>query len=190
MRSSIEPLPHPPQTIPLLGVVLSGGESRRMGRDKGLVQTGGKPWVLLMGDKLARHHLSVVYSINKRQLIDYSALLPADRLVIDTDERQGPLNGLFSVHQKYPDRDLLLVACDMQDLDEATIHGLLMAYRAGGADFYVYEAEGFLQPFCGIYTARALTRAGTETSLQGLLRTGVLRRLQGKPAAFRNYNTL
>jgi len=177
----------------LLGVVLSGGESRRMGRDKGLLQTGGKPWVLAMGDKLAQQQLSVVYSINPSQVSAYSAILSADALVIDTNESEGPLTGLLTVHRRYPGFDLLLVACDMQDLDSGTLAGLIMAYRAEDADFYVYETDGFLQPFCGIYTSVALARACTDIrggSLQALLRSGLLRRLAGQAASFHNYNTL
>ncbi|GGA87693.1 molybdenum cofactor guanylyltransferase [Puia dinghuensis] len=177
----------------LLGVVLSGGESRRMGRDKGLLNTDGKPWALSMGDKLAHHQLPVVYSINKGQLPAYSAILSADSLIVDMDESQGPLNGLLSVHRQFPRHDLLLVACDMQDLDERTIMGLIAAYRIEEADCYAYEVEGYLQPFCAIYTAMALARADATMrmdSLQAVLRSGNLRRLPGEPAAFRNYNSL
>src|SRR5258708_161355 len=116
-------------TNKLLGVVLCGGESRRMGRDKGLLQTDGQPWVLHMGDKLAHHQLPVVFSINKKQVPAYSAWLPAGRFIIDADWGAGPLKGLLSVHRHYPDNDLLTVACDMQDLDAATIGRLIQVWR-------------------------------------------------------------
>jgi molybdopterin-guanine dinucleotide biosynthesis protein A len=177
-------------TSKLLGVVLSGGESRRMGRDKGLLQTDGRSWVLNMGDKLTRHHLPVVYSINSGQIPSYSPLLPADAWVVDTHEQEGPLNGLISVHRRYPDADLLLVACDMQDLDTATIAKLITAWQACEADCYAYEVDGVLQPFCAIYTIRALARTGLETSLKALLHSGTIHRLEAGTAAFRNYNTL
>ncbi|HLZ88777.1 MAG TPA: NTP transferase domain-containing protein, partial [Puia sp.] len=131
----------------LLGVVLSGGESRRMGRDKGLLDTGSGAWVLRMGEKLAQQQLPVIYSINKEQFPAYSAILPADRLVVDAGEREGPLNGLFSVHRGFPRHDLLLVACDMQDLDAAALTGIIAAWRIEEADAYAYEVEGVLQPF-------------------------------------------
>ena len=177
----------------LLGVVLSGGESRRMGCDKGLLQTNGRPWVLRMGDKLAGQHLPVVYSINPTQVSAYSALLPTDSWVVDADEREGPLNGLLTVHRHYPGDDLLLVACDMQDLDAATLSRLIAAYGEGDAGFYAYEVEGVLQPLCAIYTAKALASASSAIaarSPQDLLHRGKLRRLSGAAAAFRNYNTL
>jgi len=98
-----------------MGVVLCGGESRRMGRDKGLLQTDGQPWVLRMGEKLATNQLPVVYSINKKQVAAYATWLPPGQYVVDSDIGAGPLKGLLSVHRSYPDSDLLPVACDMQD---------------------------------------------------------------------------
>jgi molybdopterin-guanine dinucleotide biosynthesis protein A len=175
-------------TSKLLGVVLCGGESRRMGRDKGLLQTAGRPWALRMGDKLAQQRLPVIYSINKTQIAAYSALLPPDSHVIDEGEREGPLAGLLSVHHRFPAAHLLVVACDMQDLDAPAIGNLIAAWRAGGADSYAYEVEGFLQPFCAIYTS--FSHPGTIASPSALLRSGSLHKLQGEAAAFRNYNTL
>ena len=173
-----------------MGVVLCGGESRRMGRDKGLLQTDGQPWVLRMGEKLAKNQLPVVYSINKKQVAAYAAWLPPGLYVVDSGAGAGPLKGLLSVHRAYPDSDLLPVACDMQDLDADTIAGLISAWRKGGSDFYAYEVDGFLQPFCAVYGASALTRGESASSLRELLGKGGLCRLPGTTPAFRNYNTL
>jgi molybdenum cofactor guanylyltransferase len=178
----------------LLGVVLCGGESRRMGRDKGLIQHAHRPWALLMGDRLLEHHLPVVYSINPRQTDAYSALISADQLLVDAAEWAGPLNGLLTIHRRFPANDLLLLACDMQDIDAASISGLISTYVAEQADFFLYEETGVLQPFCGIYTGDALARAADreqDGSLQRLFRDGLVRRLPvTDPRAFRNYNTL
>ena len=172
-------------TSKLLGVVLCGGESRRMGRDKGLLHTNGRPWALRMGDKLAQQQLPVIYSINKKQTAAYSALLPPESLIIDEEEREGPLAGVLSVHHRYPDTPLLVVACDMQDLDAPTISGIIDAWRVGGAGNYAYEVKGFIQPFCAIYTLFSPAK-----SLSAMLGISPLHTLQGDPAAFRNYNTL
>ncbi len=199
-----------PVAAKLLGVVLCGGESRRMGCDKGLLQTDGVPWAIRMGEKLIPWSIPVVYSINTKQLDAYSAILSPEVLITDTLGLPGPLNGLFSIHERNPGRDLLLLACDMQDIDEATIGKLIDLYLAGrntpissgsredGSAFYIYRDDHFLQPFCGIYTAAALepvhrlARAGglKDFSLQALLRTGKTCVLDmTDPYAFRNYNT-
>ena len=48
----------------LLGVVLCGGQSKRMGSDKGLLVKDGKPWAMCIADKLEKAALPVVVSIN------------------------------------------------------------------------------------------------------------------------------
>jgi molybdenum cofactor guanylyltransferase len=179
----------------LLGVVLCGGESRRMGRDKGLLLQGNKPWAIYMADKLAPFRMPVVFSINQRQLEAYSALILAGQLVIDSLDLPGPLKGLLSVHRKFPEKDLLLLACDMMDLDDGTIRKMIGTYSeemegrprtrswenrpADGPgesserespgespDFFVYQEDHFAQPFCGIYTANGLLQASATLSGQ------------------------
>jgi len=173
-------------TSKLLGVVLCGGESRRMGRDKGLLETAGRPWALRMGDKLISQGLPVVYSINKTQVAAYSAVLPGEEFVIDEDGCEGPMDGLLSVHHRYPGAHLLVVACDMQDLDATTINQLIAAWREGSAEAYAYLIDDHLQPFCAIYTTFS-----PASSLHALLKKSVsLHILKGDAAAFRNYNGL
>ena len=182
-----------------------------MGRDKGLLDTGEGYWAIRMGGKLTP--LPAFYSINPQQWGNYSRILPPDHLIIDSTllpTIRGPLKGLLSIHERFPDKDFLLVACDMQDLDAATIHKVTEAYSrnlpdqgrpAPGPDlydFFVYQDQGFFQPFAGIYTSRGLTaiyrQAGEgrllDSSLQSLLREARTKILPIKnPAAFRNYNS-
>lgn len=189
----------------LLGVVLCGGESRRMGRDKGMLLQENKPWAIYMADKLVSFRVPVVFSINQRQWEAYSTLIPAGQLVIDSLELPGPLKGLLSVHKKFPDKDLLLLACDMIDLDDGTIRKAIGAYceemegPGETSDFFVYQEDRFAQPFCGIYTANGLLQAAVtlggqgqhDFSFQGLLGKGKTRRLMiDRPEAFTNYNTV
>ncbi|HVW60272.1 MAG TPA: molybdenum cofactor guanylyltransferase [Puia sp.] len=178
----------------LMGVILCGGESRRMGRDKGLILKDGVPWALYMTDKLKPFSLSVVLSVNAVQADDYTAQFPPVRLVVDKEDipAGGPLKGLLSVHERFPDKDLLLLACDMVDMDRATIGQLLEGYRAGGGyEWYAYRQEEFFEPFCAIYTAVGLTAAPPHISLQRLLRQGRTKALAvSNKDAFRNYNTL
>ncbi len=179
----------------LIGVVLCGGRSRRMGRDKGLIERDGMSWAMRMGRKLAPLGLPVVYSIRAGQEDAYSAVLPEACLVADALELAGPMNGLFTVHRRFVDRDLLLLACDMQDMDEETIGDLMEAYRKGGKEFYAYYDGEYAQPFCAIYTRLGLEKAfgglGEERSLRSVIGTGMVKRLDIRRAqAFENYNSL
>jgi molybdopterin-guanine dinucleotide biosynthesis protein A len=164
-----------------------------MGRDKGLMSKDGIPWALYVAAKLKAQTIPVVFSINEAQRPGYSAQLPGHWLIFDDAALNlgGPLQGLVSVHHVYPGYDIFLLACDMLDMDEATITGLMDAWQSGGADFYAYREEDFYQPLCAIYTAAGLHTATNSDSLQTLLRQGrttALPILRTEP--FRNYNTL
>lgn len=174
-----------------------------MGRDKGLLETDGVPWAIRMGEKLAPWRIPVVYSINTKQQATYPVILSPELLITDMLGLPGPLNGLFSVHERYPGFDLLLLACDMPDLGEDAFRTLIEAYRNGVDQqhppaFYAYRDGHFFQPFCAIYTtaglkaAYPLIRAGglSDFSLQALLKSGGTMELSiTEPGSFRNYNT-
>ncbi|HMI03867.1 MAG TPA: molybdenum cofactor guanylyltransferase [Pedobacter sp.] len=141
----------------LMGVVLCGGESKRMGKDKGLLLKDEQPWAVIIADKLAQHGLEVAVSVNELQKQSYRNIFPERTLIVDHIPISGPLNGLLSVHQRFPDHDLLLMACDLTEMDKDTLDTLIGAYREQpGHEFYVYRHNGFAEPFCAIYTAAAL----------------------------------
>jgi molybdenum cofactor guanylyltransferase len=183
----------------LLGVILCGGESKRMGADKGLLPIRNTIWAKHIHEKLAKFHIPVVYSVNPLQLDNYREEVSPELLVIDNVDVDGPLKGLLSVHQQYPGKDLLLLACDMLDMDAATIDNLLREYsRDNQYDFYVYQDGDFVQPFCGIYTNTGMEKVGGRImigrldnySLQAILEEGATLKLPLLTRhVFRNYNS-
>ena len=142
----------------LLGVVLCGGESKRMGSDKGLLVKSDKPWAVLVAEKLKETGLPVAVSINETQQTSYQALFPDTPLILDHLPISGPLDGLLSIHRNFPEKDILLMACDLIDMDTTTIQTLIDSYLSNPSfEYYVYQQHGFTQPFCAIYTSKALT---------------------------------
>ncbi len=182
----------------VLGVILCGGQSKRMGSDKGLLPIGETIWAKSVAEKIFALQIPVVFSINETQRDSYSQYISTSDLIIDSTTIHGPLCGLLSVHNKFPKHDLLLMACDMLDVDAYTIKQIIQASLNEPAyDFYVYEDVEFLQPFCGIYTAKGLSvkLAKAETnqlikfSMQHFLKGANTKKIAiGNKAAFSNYN--
>ena len=184
----------------LLGVVLCGGESKRMGSDKGLLPINHTRWAAFIADKLQDLDIPVVVSVNEKQLEAYEALFPDTPLILDNISINGPLNGLLSVHKNFPAKDILLMACDLVDMDEETLQKLIKVYKEEPQfEFYVYEQDGFTQPFCAIYTSKGLAKVYESFQAKELKKYSLHDRFESENTkyieleetkAFNNYNTL
>src|SRR6202012_3284429 len=99
----------------MLGVVLCGGQSSRMGQDKGLIATQTTNWAGLALEKLSSLNIPVVLSVNNRQKTSYQAIFSDKLLIADNPELslKGPLAGILSIHLQYPTEDLFILACDL-----------------------------------------------------------------------------
>ena len=143
----------------MLGVVLCGGQSSRMGSDKGLLMLNDKTWTQKAIDTLNHFQIPIVISINKNQYQDYSSIFPVDTLIPDDPSLQlhGPLCGLLSVHFKYPETDLLILACDMPLINTELIRELFTKYNTETADdAFIYTTDGEPEPMPGIYKSKGL----------------------------------
>lgn len=180
--------------INLCGLILCGGQSKRMGTDKGLILKDEQPWFAFMADKLQTFHLQTFISINASQVESYQTYANPEIFIIDHHEVNGPLNGLLSAHQEHPETDFLVIACDLLHLQQATITKLLATYKQFPEyDFYAYHNQQFWEPLCAIYTAKALNaydfQASPKHSFQALLNQGKTYKLEiQQPESFINHN--
>jgi len=143
----------------MLGAILCGGQSSRMGTDKGLMKLEANTWAKTAMDKMEVLSLPVKISVNSKQLGDYSAVFSRDILVTDDQslKLKGPLCGVLSIHLRYPTEDLIVLACDMPLLDPQLLIELLAVYnKMPDPDAFVYSNDGEPEPLCGIYKARGL----------------------------------
>lgn len=186
----------------MLGVVLCGGQSSRMGRDKGLLMLNDKTWTQKAIDTLNNFQVPIVISVNKNQYQDYSSIFPLDTLISDdlSLQMRGPLCGLLSVHLKYPGEDLLLLACDMPLINTELIKYLLSKYRSETTDAFIYTNNGESEPMPGIYRSKALAHVHQLYSTNQLPRHSMKYMLEhistsisplpaDKKDCFRNLNT-
>ena len=142
---------------PVWGLVLAGGRSRRMGSDKALLEKDGRTQLARTVDLLERHLERVFVSARPDQQHD------AERnrypLVIDRYDDLGPVAGILSAMQEYPDVDWLVLACDLPNVDDDTIRALLDG-RSAAQSFTAFRSsyDELPEPLCAIYAAGAEAR--------------------------------
>lgn len=126
-----------------------------MGADKGLLRSGHQTWAERAVNLLSTFRIPVAVSINPDQLLHYAQLFSPDQLIVDDAALTvgGPLKGILSAHQRFPTDDLLVLACDMPDMQPAPIHFLL---QQPIADAVLFQQAGRPEALCGIYRAPAL----------------------------------
>jgi molybdopterin-guanine dinucleotide biosynthesis protein A len=143
----------------MLGVILCGGESSRMGRDKGLIESQNKTWVQLATVKLEELEIPVVISISGKQKENYEKVLPGKTVIVDDSSiaLKGPVAALLSVHLQYPGEDLFVLACDLPLMETSVLDELYCSYLNNNHfQAFVYTNNGEPEPLCGIYTAKGL----------------------------------
>lgn len=123
-------------------VVLAGGYSRRMGRDKAALQLGGKTLIELQTEKLER------IGVRDIMLSGWTEARPGTRTIPDVYPHCGPLSGLHAClrEAKYP--ACLIVSVDLPLIPEETLTALVAAH-AGGITALRHGER--LEPLAAVY---------------------------------------
>jgi molybdopterin-guanine dinucleotide biosynthesis protein A len=133
---------------PLLGLVLAGGESRRMGVDKGDLTYHGVSQRRHLARLLATVCEAVFISCRPDQV---PRVEPGLSCLRDPAPDLGPLAGLLAAFTHRPDAAWLVVACDLPGLDAGAIAALTAA-RAPGRDAVAFRAsDGGPEPMAALW---------------------------------------
>lgn len=143
---------------PIRGLVLAGGRSSRMGRDKAaLLHPDGRTLLRRCCDLLFEAGCESV-AISLRHDQELPAGLDDCEIVRDPEGASlGPIAGIVSGMRLHPDADWLVLACDLPRLDVGTLSNLLVS-RRDEETFLSYQSEfdGLPEPLCTLYTRNAL----------------------------------
>ncbi len=143
----------------MTGIVLCGGQSTRMGSDKGLLPTDDSTWAKAAINKLAALQIPVSLSVNERQYYIYAAAFSETAIIPDNDSLvlHGPLLGVLSAHLQHPLQNLFVLACDMPLMETSVLRDLYNHYLQTNAyNAFVFTNDEEPEPLCGIYCARGL----------------------------------
>ncbi|MFT5824857.1 MAG: molybdopterin-guanine dinucleotide biosynthesis protein A [Yoonia sp.] len=140
-------------TQAIYGLVLVGGESRRMGSDKALLSYDGKTTQL---ERTAALLQSVCPRVFISQREEQPFPTPERTAVIfdSVEEAHGPLRGILSAMQAHPDAHWLVLACDLPNLTTAALDKLIAQFReAPTSELTAYRSthDDLPEPLCAIY---------------------------------------
>lgn len=171
------------------GLVLCGGASARMGRDKARLELGARSLLARALDALRP------WCDELRLACGATARYGELGLALDLDRAPGlgPLAGLEAGLAAARHERVLAVAVDMPWLAEAPLGELLLELERTGADACLVDGPRGLEPLCGAWSRRALpaVRAALDAGARRVLapfesafrEEGGGRGPQGPPAA-------
>lgn len=132
------------------GLVLAGGKSRRMGSDKALLMQDGETQLSRAVGLLAEQVDRVFVSTSAGQAGDAERSKFAQ--IVDRYEDLGPVAGILSAMDSNSEVSWLVLACDLPNVDGATIAHLLGHCSADHpVTAYASTHDGLPEPLCAIY---------------------------------------
>jgi molybdopterin-guanine dinucleotide biosynthesis protein A len=179
------------------GVVLAGGQSRRMGGSpKALIPFGARPLIEQIVETVRSVLPDCLLVTNSPELYGFLGL----PMVADAFPGGGSLGGIYSGLAAIPGEAAFCVACDMPFLSAGLIRHLVE--RAGEADVVIPDAAGELQPLHAVYGKGCLPVIEARLRARELRITGFFRdvrvltipaetvaRFEAPELAFMNLNT-
>jgi len=178
---------------PVYGLLLSGGASQRMQRDKAQLNYAGEPQLLRAWRALSAVTERAFVSVRESQRDDpLRAQLPQ---LVDSYDAVGPVAGILSAQDAYPEAAWLVIACDLPRLDEATLRSLLASRDPSKeATAFTSRFDELPEPLCAIWEPSSHARLkqrydnGSYCPRKALIQSDILL-LPAPGAALDNVNT-
>jgi molybdopterin-guanine dinucleotide biosynthesis protein A len=154
-RAYANPDPLAKAAAPVYGLILAGGSSSRMHRDKAALQYRGKSQLDRAFELASRHVSRVFVSVRANQTEDPTRA--ARPMIVDSIVGEGPTVGIRSALAGYPGVAWLVLACDLPFLSDAALSQLLHERDAASVATAYRSAhhDGLPEPLCAIWEPAA-----------------------------------
>lgn len=140
----------------LTGIILAGGQSRRMLKDKALLSFEDKPMLEIIIEKLKRISSEIIVVTNSSLLSRLVSLTKKYKLkmIDDLIPHQGPLGGIYTGLLVSSNLYNFVVACDMPLLNTELINYMKKGIR--GLAAVIPCIDGYPQPLFALYSKRCI----------------------------------
>jgi molybdopterin-guanine dinucleotide biosynthesis protein A len=143
--------------IPLNGLILAGGLSTRMGRDKGTLDYHGKSQIAHCHELLSPFCERVFISSRTEQQMEYAQT--GFDYIPDAFVGIGPMGGILSALRSDPTAAWLVLACDLPFVTDTTLETLVRNRNPFKlATAYLSANDGLPEPLCAIYEPKSVHR--------------------------------
>jgi molybdopterin-guanine dinucleotide biosynthesis protein A len=132
-------------------VILAGGKSTRMGRDKAMLEVGGRP-LLARQIELARDTGAREVLVSGRTGMNYDAF--GCRVLHDHHPDAGPLAGIEAALAAAADPLLLVLAVDMPQMNAVRLRRLAACCTQDRG--VVPRVDGHMEPLAAFYPGRSI----------------------------------
>jgi len=135
-------------------IVLAGGKSLRLGRDKVLETVGNRSLLQLVVCSMTSLSREVIIVAASEQTIPQSINYPKLRVVTDIYPGKGPLGGIYTGLATSTSFYNLIVASDMPFLNQDLLH--YMIQLSVNFDLVVPRVGNLVEPLHAVYTKSCL----------------------------------
>lgn len=131
------------------GIILAGGKSSRMGKDKGLLMLNGKPMIQYVIDRLEELGVLILIVANHDQYQQFNYPVVEDLL-----KEKGPLGGIYTGLQHSESEINIVLSCDTPYIPTKLLE-LLLA-ESTGEMITIPKFRNKKHPLIGVYKRETL----------------------------------
>lgn len=134
----------------ITGIILAGGKSSRMGKDKGMIHLAGKPLISYSIDALKPFCDQILISSNSEnyELFGYPVYK-------DIFPDSGPMGGIYSCLLQSSTSLNLVLSCDMPLVSQSLIKYILDKNDENSISVPIH-GDNFIEPLCASYSTKTI----------------------------------
>lgn len=138
----------------VVGVALAGGRSRRLGRDKATLELEHRGERLRLLDWTVQRLRSCGGEVAVAAAGALTGVVGAS--AVSEGPGRGPVAGILGTADAFPERALLVLACDLPLVPVRLLQALQHRSRRERLDVVAADAGRGLEPLCAVYSPHAL----------------------------------
>ena len=134
----------------ITGVILAGGMSRRLGRNKAVELVGGRPLISRVIERVGSVANQILVVVNNDQRSQELDLPPSVKSVVDEYPDTGSLGGIYTGLSRARTPWIVVVACDLPFLNKKLLQ--LLVDNRRDSDVVVPVLDGRPEPTHAAYS--------------------------------------